>query len=379
MRHGLAVGVLLVALTAGPARANDPSVTKAIVQGSLEAGANGEAYRYANDLIAQLPEDPDARILAAQASLATARLDEGRAHLDAAIRLDPERAELWAARASLRFATGDDAGAVEDARRAIVLAPDDPGATAVLEAVDLVDKARRRRSGEDPGLPAGSPAAFVDELCAAAARGAGNLVLEPYFDLEILDGLPEGKRTRTTVRSFVEGARRVGTRDPDIELLGWWVHPEVRVVGDRTWVVVTVPNAVTISERRRDRVVAALSNPKQMELLDPNVRAMLEGVPAEDRAALVERTVGTTSRELMQLVFEVARREDGFRITEVVRNGASVKQQLPLYAEAFGEAAAERDVRVPSSGGWRERFSIGYVIGALVAIGAALIVWVRRR
>jgi hypothetical protein len=378
----LVVAVIIAAPTW--ARAGDADAKAGLiaeVSAALAEGRNGDAYARVAELLALAPADPEALLVAAQAAVATGRPGEARVHLDAAVLAAPENVDVRVTRSIVRFTAGDEAGAREDADRAIALAPDHPGAQANLAQLALFDRARRRRAGEDPGLPPGSAAELVDQLCAAAARGAGNLVLEPYFDLELVAHLPAEEQNRRSLRGIVEGVRRAGTKDPDIELVGWWVVPEVEVVGDRSWVTVQIPVIATVTARQRAKVEAALADPVRMSLLDPGVRSMLEGVPASDRLAMVDRMMGTSQSGMMELAFEVVAREDGLRVADIIRGDQSLRAALPTFKELVG--APDDDVaqeEVPAALR-RPRLPIPlYVaVGALLAAIATVVILVRRR
>lgn len=82
------------------------------------------------------PESPFAHLAAAIAAIARRSLKQAQAHLDSARELQPDSAAIADAYARLYLAWGRDAQALEEARRACELDPDDPDYPALLASLD---------------------------------------------------------------------------------------------------------------------------------------------------------------------------------------------------------------------------------------------------
>jgi hypothetical protein len=217
---------VLVALLAGAAPARGDDVDDAEVSdpaadailAAHEEGRFGDAYRLGEALTAERPDDPWVRYLAGWSAFKVARHDAAHDHVAAGLAAHPDDVNLLGLRATLRLIDDDDDGA--HARRA-----------------------RARWAGEDPGLAAGSPEAFVDGLCAAIAQDAPAETIADAFSLELVGSLRVGQAGRPGLVSFVRGAiagMRRSARNADQQALGWVVADEATPVGERWEVLVAI-------------------------------------------------------------------------------------------------------------------------------------------
>jgi hypothetical protein len=374
--------VVLVSALASHASADDDRRARDVA-GALDAGAYGEAYRLAMELVAERPEDARAHELAAAAALETYRLAEAARHLDAALALRPGDAQLLGQRARLRLGLADEAGARVDAELAVYTNAD-AVARAVLDELVLTERARDRLAGEDPGLPTGSAPAFVDVLCAAFARRDLDAVARS-FDPSFLDGLaaqlsPAQRATSPDpLRSFAQGlfdfADNAAATNSQ-EFFGWLVAAEPTVEGDVTWVDVQLPARVTYTAQSVALFAAAVADPAARDSVDTLMRARYNGVSPEERPAMLQRIVGLRVRSVVPLRFAVRRSGDGWRVTDVVANGVSMKQ-LTGNIPRMVAAAPPLSSTTPRSGDDSPRVLAVLALG--VAALAAFVYYVRRR
>jgi hypothetical protein len=366
-RAGLAlVAVLLLAGADGGAR--PVALTDAIAQ-ALEDGRTAEAYALSKDLVELVPDDGDARYIAAIAAMNTVRDDEALGHVEAGLALHPDDIDLLGLRAGLRLGDGDEAGARADAERALALDPQASDAGAVRDELETFARARARLGGEVPDLQEGSAVWFVDRLCELVAGGAGAGALESRFSLELLDSLPPDQRTRANlvavIRWALEGGARAGAAGESF--LGWWVEQSWDERGGLAWVTVRAPYLDVVTESQVNLFRRALADPQGHAVVDPGTRAIIEGVPPDERAALLARMVGARVHGVMDFRFVVRRSGGRHQVTDLIMNGISVKTQLATMLR-LGSLTEVTTSRRPQRGGSRLA-----LIALLVTIPGAVI------
>jgi hypothetical protein len=367
--------VILVCASAAGASADDDRRAREVAS-AIDAGAYGEGYRLAMELVADRPEDARAHELASIAAVETYRYAEAQQHLDQALRLRPGDAALLGRRAAMRLGIGDEAGARADAELAVTALPDQSLARAVLDDLALTDRASARLAGADPRLPPGSGAAFVDTVLDAFARRDQAKVADS-FDPTFLDDMraeltPAAQATSSDpMRSFVAGvfdsAEAAASRSGQ-EIYGWVIAADAAVEDDLTWIDVQLPSRVTYSREQIAMFAAMLADPEGRESTDPTMRARYDGVSAAERPAMLERMVGTSARSVVPVRFGLVRRGDQWRIAEVVANGVSMKRLMGNVPRIAGAAAASA-----SREGRRDPRDL-YVVGGVAAVGLALFV-----
>jgi hypothetical protein len=374
--------VILVCAFVSSASADDDRRAREVAS-AIDAGAYGEGYRLAKELVAERPGYARAHELASIAALETYRFLEAQQHLDKALRVRPGDPGLLGRRAAMRLGIGDEAGARADAELAVTALPDEPLARAVLDDLVLTDRASARLAGADPGLPPGSGAAFVDTVLAAFARRDQATVADS-FDPTFLDDMravltPAAQATSSDhMRSFVAGvfdsAEAAASRNGQ-EIYGWVIAADETVEDNLTWIDVQLPSRVTYSREQIAMFAAVLADPKARESTDPTMRARYDGVSAEERPSLLERMVGTSVRSVVPVRFGLVRRGAQWRIAEVLANGVSMKRLMGNVPRIAGAA-------LPSASSGRRDPGALYAVGGVAAVGAALfalIVYLQRR
>ena len=366
-RAGLAlVAVLLLAGADGGAR--PVALTDAIAQ-ALEDGRTAEAYAMSRDLVELVPDDPDARYIAAIAAMNTVRDGEALEHIEAGLAVAPDDIDLLGLRAGLRLGAGDEAGARADAERALAIDPQAADGLAVRDELEVFARARARRGGEEPDLQEGSPVWFVDRLCELVANGAGADALESRFALEILDSLPSDQRTHANLvavlRWALEGGARAGAAGESFA--GWWVERHWDERGGLAWVTVRAPYLDVVTESQVALFHRALADPDGEAAIDPGTRAIIEGVPADQREDLLRRMVGARVHGVMDLRFVVRKSGGRQQVIDLIMNGISVKTQLATMLRLGSTEPVTRPRRA------RESASRLTWIALLVAIPGVLI------
>jgi len=313
----------------------DPQV--AAIHDAFAGGRFGEMYQQATALSQERPDDAWVRYLAALAAVRTARNGEAMQQIDAGLAKHPDSADLLGLRASIRLATGDEPAARVDAQRALELAPEAMNAGATLDEIELGDRARERRTGEPAGLQWGSAAWFVDRVIEHIAEERGPSEIAPAFDPEMLISIPgpplSSSEMTLIVRTALDEARYARFHN-DQRFLGWIVSPETRQKGGRTWVDVQVPFETTFTDVQRRAIEVALADPTTRGVIAPEVLSLVEGVPPEERPALLARMVGTHQRAVLHVAVETRKvGDDAWKITDLQVNGVSMKAQLVHYAE----------------------------------------------
>jgi tetratricopeptide (TPR) repeat protein len=347
-------------------------------QGAFDTGRNGEAYELAKELVARYPEDAQARYYAAYAAGMMYESSEVNEHIQAGLAIAPEYVDLLALRAGMRMMQGDNKGANQDITRALELDPESVFALDLRDQLELIARARNRLDGMDPHLDPGSPAAFVDRVCESFARGASAAELADFFDPELIENVPAAEHNHFTLSMALKEALEAIHEDRDrARALGWVVQADTTQDGDRYRVGVLVPMTMTITEKERRMFEVMHADPAGRELIDPYTRALLDGVDDAERPALLARMVGTTSQNLVLIEFELrALATGGYRVTDVMREGASLRDNIPTLARFAGELAPElarKPVDVP--------YLAGKLVGTLLFLGLAVwaVIWLRRR
>src|SRR5688500_19469018 len=99
------------------------------------------------DLVELVPDDPNARYIAAIAVRNTVRDGEALEHIEAGLAVSPDDIDLLGLRAGLRLAAGDEAGARADAERALAIDAQAGDALAVRDELEVFALARARLGG----------------------------------------------------------------------------------------------------------------------------------------------------------------------------------------------------------------------------------------
>jgi len=359
---------------AAPAEAPDPKI--AAIQEAFDAGRFGDMYQQATALAQERPDDAWTRYLAALAAMRTARYAEAMQQVDAGLAKHPDETDLLGLRAAILLAQGDEKAAKVEARRAIALSADAADARDTLDEIELGDRARERRSGEPAGLPPGSAAAFVDGVIEQIASQRSSSAIAAAFDPEILSSIPGPPPPSSAMGDVITGAleqARAASAQGGQRFIGWVVSPEMRDEGGRTWVDVHVPIESTFTSTQRRAIEVALADPKTRGVISPQVLSIIEGVPSDERAALLDRLVGTRSRAVLELAFETRKAGDAWKITDVQANGVSMKAQLANYSEVMERV----DPSKRKSGAYRAGEAVGRLLILLLVAG--VIVWLVRR
>jgi len=366
--------VALLVSWASIARA-DIALTEGLAQ-TIAEGRFAEAYTLAGDLVVAHGDDPDVRYYASVACLRTARFAEAEQHITAGLAQHADNADLLGLRAQILLSKGDEAGATAAADQALGFDPQAVDAVTARDELAIGAEARARRAGADPGLPAGSAAAFVDEVIAGISAGDSPSQIAEAFDLEILASTPPPDRTPAGLVKGIETALREARamRDKtDQQLYGWVVAPDATPSGDRVIVDALVPIESTITPRQRAAIGAAAADPQLRGTVDPGILALVDGVPEEEREALLDRMVGIRTRSVLDLHFEVAGAAGDYRITDLAIGAVSLKDQLGNFSKVIDKVD-------PPRARWRiTPEMIGTVAGVVVGIIILVVLGTRRR
>jgi hypothetical protein len=364
----VALALLFVA-SAAHAQPADPEL--AAIEDAYAANRFGEMYELATALVAKRPDDAWARYLAAVGAQRIVRYDEARAHCDAGLAKWPDDPDLLGMRAQLYLQVGDERVAEVAARRALAIAPEAGDAKLAIEEIELADRARKRFASTSSGLPAGSAAAFVDAWVEKVVRGASGDSLAASLDPHLFDGVFDGEVTHAWVAGVLEGGiaqAKMAARMNGQTFLGWIVVPEERAERDTTWVDVQVPFETTFTAKAARAVLTASADPSLRGAVSPEMVLLMDGVSPEERAALVDRMVGTRSRAVMTLSFRLRGTGTERRIVDIHANGVSLKKQMASFAaiaERMDPTGTREEQRARSN-------AIGRVIGGVLGVGLVL-------
>jgi hypothetical protein len=361
-----------VAYAQAPAEAADPEV--AAIQEAYAANRFGEMHTLATALVAKRPDDAWVRYLAALSATRTLRDDEAIAQCDAGIVKAPDDGNLLSLRAQLYLAKGNERGARADARKVLATEPARDEALHVIATLDVMDRARERRSGTVPALRPGSASAFVDGLLAQIADGAAPETIARSFDPSIVAraATPTSREVVHAVTGAIESARR-----GDQEFLGWIVSPDERVDGAITWVDANVPVETTFTAEQRRILESALSDPQLQGTLPAEILPILLDMTPEDRAAVLDRRIGARTYPVLKVSFDTREGPGGWRVHDMLVDGVSIKAQVANYVR-LAEVAAPEGVRRPRpSRAYRAGEGVGYLLGILLVV--SLVVRFRRR
>lgn len=141
----------------------------------LRAGRIGAARPLVAAARRMAPPSPQLTILAAQLAINEGALDRARADLDSAIDAEPAQPALRICRADVRSRLDDPEGAARDAAEAVILAPDDAQAKAVLGGALLnLGHAADAVACLSEALAARPQEPFWREILAVALQAAGD-------------------------------------------------------------------------------------------------------------------------------------------------------------------------------------------------------------
>jgi hypothetical protein len=265
------------------------------------------------------------------------------------------------------------AGLGDDARRALELVPDNVDAQRVVTEVELAERARDRADGPGVGQTPRSAAAFVDTWIEKIAHHASGAEVGAALDPSMLDGAVAGA-TAADVAAGIDSVLQQMTkmaRENQQVFLGWIVAPEERVDGDTTWVDVQLPVQTTISAVQGRAILAGAEDPSLRGAVAPESLQLVEGVPPGQRAALVDRLVGTRQRSVTLISFQTRGTGLERRIVDIHVNGISVRSQMGSMVRLMRRADPEGTL-----GGYRPRRdraydagqAVGYLLGVLLVV-----------
>jgi hypothetical protein len=324
------VAVAALGLLAGADGGARPvALTDAIAQ-ALEDGRTADAYAMSKDLVELVPDDPNARYIAAISAMNTVRDGEALEHIEAGLAVSRDDIDLLGLRAGLRLGAGDEAGARADAERALAIDPQATDALAVRDELEVFALAGARLDGKAPDLQEGSPVWFVDQMCEQVANGVDAGALESRFSLEMLSSLPPEQRTHANLVAVLRWALGSGARAGAAgeSFAGWWVEQHWDERGGLAWVTVRAPYVDVVTESQVALFRRALADPDGEAAIDPGTRAIVEGVPPDQREELLRRMVGSRIHGVMDFRFVIRKSGGRQQVTDLIMNGISVKTQL---------------------------------------------------
>jgi tetratricopeptide (TPR) repeat protein len=161
MRGWRAAAVLALSL-AGPARAAEPPPVERLLDAlkAAPSAAAAEALEGEIKTLWRRSVSPAARLLVERCEIARVRgaRDAAAADCDAAVTLEPERAEVWFQRAALTFDNNDNAGAIGDLASVLRLQP------RYFPAFDMLSRIAERRGDFPAALEAWQHLLAVDPM-----------------------------------------------------------------------------------------------------------------------------------------------------------------------------------------------------------------------
>ncbi len=348
------------------------------IYAEIEAARFGEAYRLALEAVAATPADADVRYYATLAAMRVARFDEADAHVAAGLGVRAGDADLLGLRSQLQLMRGDEDAARASAAQALAIDPEAADALATRDEIALTDRARARLGGEDPGLVAGSAAAFVDAFVAQIAAGASPATLARAFDVSFLDALPASERTEAALARTMSGALRQARNAraaADQHILGWVTSPEATAIAGGQRVELRLVGEQRFTPAQGNILRAAITDPSLQAVIDPTIMAIVLGVPADEQGALIDRLIGMTFRAPTDVAFDVAPHGPGWKITDLRLGDFSIRAQAATLSR-IGDLASKRPPR-QRNGPYELGKLVGRAVGILLVVG--LVIWFIRR
>jgi hypothetical protein len=383
MRHLLTLlSIAAIAGAGGGAaraeRVSPPPPTLADVQTALAAGQISEARRLGEQLVAAHPDDAKAAYFAASGDMAVGLLDEGLAHLDAALAKHPGEADLYGLRGSISQLRGDDAAARDAVGKALAIDPAQEDALEVKRELDLADAYVKHTT---PALAPGSGPALVASLLGKIATGAPPEDVADFFDPAILTNAPGGlPPTRDSLVALVRGAYEAADAQMSA---GSYAFVAYRVAPDAPGDVVTVD--LLIENRWTAERVAMMKklfeDPQGRAMLDAESRQIFEGLDPGDRDAAFSRLIGTRRRALATMEVPVVAKGSSWVVSDLELNGMSIRDQLlPLLPSLMAKTGISPGAGpyVPSSFAPRSRFPTSALVGIFAGLAGLISLLVRR-
>ncbi|MCE9577626.1 MAG: tetratricopeptide repeat protein [Deltaproteobacteria bacterium] len=360
--------VVALAMAAAPVRADrvsPPPPTAAEVGQLLAQDRISDAHRAAEALVAAHPEDARARFLLASALVALNRAEDALAQLDAglAVATGEAAAHLHGLRANLAVLRGDAAMARQEVDLAFALLPGEELAGDVRRQLDLVERHAQRVAAPPPA----GAAALVYRFFTMIEQGATASELAALIDLGILARSPPGvPRTQASLVGLVRAASDAFTARDGTRVLAWELAPGPTPT--RVGVTLLVENV--FSAARIDALRAMYADPRARALIEPETRAMFDGLDPGDREEAMRRMIGQHRQTLAAVTVEVVDDGAAMRIVDLTFNGVSVRDQWgPTISDATAVEAPPAAARSPI---------LPVVLGVL-AVAIVSLPWVLRR
>jgi hypothetical protein len=146
---------------------------------------------------------------------------------------------------------------------------------------------------------------------------------------------------------------------------GWIVDPAV-AQGDVMAVKAHVALETTMNPTGIDIIEKAMASPDTAASVPELTRQTIGEVDPSEQDALLHRMIGQSTRDFVELDFELAQHDGRYQVRRLVLSGIDVTAMLP-------EVSAQQHESAPSHiGSW-----MGYVVGVLIGAGLVAAVIVR--
>jgi tetratricopeptide (TPR) repeat protein len=277
-----------------------------------------EALRLAREAAAKFSTSADVRFM--HGTLLSAINDHvaAAAELRKVIELAPENAAAHAQLSLSLGLLGDDAGAETALGRALALEPDNAVARSAMAEL----QARKRlRAGVPPAtLPEGTPQRAVADFAVLIAENQAKTAFERHVDRALLDGVAKEIGANPDPVEFLDGVRSALQEDQGAKLMGWEVAGETLSSADALAATVDVNLLLRLlpSEKRAQRQRSTLESDAAGRILAPDALKFMRALEPDDRRTMIERFSRMETTQVLKLVVELTRSQDGWKIRDGV-------------------------------------------------------------
>jgi tetratricopeptide repeat protein len=390
----LAVGSLLA--TAGQswaqakktaAVAEQVSPSDAILD-EMEAGRFSAALRKAAELSKKHPNDSQVRYLTGLTLMTTMQYKEAVGELEKTIELKPDFAEAYGNLGLVYDLIGEEEKAYKNLKKSLELDPDNPDTKRDFSEVVIRSRIRK---GQKKTLNSDTAAYAMQGFISMLEKGDMEEAFEQYVEMGIIRKIMNKAGGRSGLRDFYRGMS-LGWNAQVLKgggkYLGFEVQPPDEMAEADETTGKTKVLAYALIEKMTTAEDAArmkrfMNSPELAEFVSPDIRAVIEGLEQQDRAALFDRQVGLRQNQLLPIHF-ICRKDSKskWRIEDALI-GHSDLVQISIM-DALDKMAAFAEITEPgssynfSSKPYRSSRSYSHYIGIAVGVFVLISFFLRR-